>query len=68
MGGPGVCHSVYKMVDSGSEIFATFEELKKKFVHISLLNALLLFMGCRSRLRDCPRNIDVECSFGVSSH
>ena len=28
-GGPGVCHSVYKMVDSGSEIFATFEELKK---------------------------------------
>ena len=29
MGGPGVCHSVYKMVDSGSEIFATFEELKK---------------------------------------
>ena len=41
---------------------------EKKFVHISLLNALLLFMGCRSRLRDCPRNIDVECSFGVSSH
>ena len=27
--GPGVCHSIYKVVDSGSEIFATFEELKK---------------------------------------
>ena len=33
---------------------------EKKFVHISLLNTLLLFMECGSRLRDCPRNIDVR--------
>ena len=33
---------------------------EKQVVHISLLKTLLLFMECRSRLRDCPRNIDVR--------
>ena len=35
-------HKKNKMVDSGSEIFAACEELKKKFVHISLLNTSII--------------------------
>ena len=51
MGGPGVCHSIYKVVDSGSEIFATCEELKNR-----LFTSHYLKRYCYS----CPRNIDVR--------
>ena len=68
MGGPGVCHSIYKVVDSGSEIFATCEELKNR-----LFTSHYLKRYCYSwnvgRVFEIVREISMsECSFGISSH
>ena len=68
MGGPGVCHSIYKLVDSGSEIFATCEELKNR-----LFTSHYLKHYCYSwnvvRVCEIVREISMsECSFGISSH
>ena len=68
VGGPGVCHSIGKVVDSGSEIFATCEELKNR-----LFTSHYLKHYCYSwnvvRVCEIVQEILMsECSFGISSH
>ena len=68
VGGPGVCHSICKVVDSGSEIFATCEELKNR-----LFTSHYLKHYCYSwnvvRVCEIVQEILMsECSFGISSH
>ena len=59
MGGPGMSLNL-QIGRLGFWNLCDMRRTEKQVVHISLLKTLLLFMECRSRLRDCPRNIDVR--------